>query len=151
MVSGFSNTAFMVLSAEPMVVTIPSPPWPGWSLHRAPPTSFLNIGPYGHPGLCYQLDTVFWLPLSPEVIRLYLGVRTHLTASSTSRPARSMAVVTEVEEGYCLVCTRQCIDHRLMLPCQQVGLQLIAGNGQSGFMCGNHILYDGGRVHLLRA
>ena len=99
MVSGFSNTALW-FSAEPMVVTIPSPTLARDGLFTGTTYPASEYWPVRSPWPLLSAGYRLWLPLSPwEVILITLGFTLICTASSTSRPARSMAVVALKSRG----------------------------------------------------
>ena len=89
MLSGFSSTDLW-LSDEPMLLTIPSPTLASTVSSPAPPTSCLMLARTVTRALA-----ISWIPsLATAVtggVLITLGLTDICTASSTSRPARSIA------------------------------------------------------------
>ena len=87
--SGFSSTSLWV-AAEPMVLTMPSPTRAMIVSSPAPPTSRSML-----VRTVTRATAMSWMPsLATAAIRgvsMTLGMTDIFTASSTSRPARSMA------------------------------------------------------------
>ena len=136
-------------SAEPMVVTIPSPPWPGWSLHRhhLPASGILArtlafaiswITVFGYR--CHRGDRSPWGSHSSARVPVHHGQPGQWRLALKSRGILAF------------VRTHQRIDHPLMmLPPPAGGPPAGSREMASPALCAvNYIFYDGGRFTLLQ-
>jgi hypothetical protein len=107
--SGFSSTSLWV-SAEPMVLTMPSPTRAMMVSSPAPPTSRSML-----VRTVTRDMAMSWMPslatAATRGVSMTLGMTDIFTASSTSRPARSMAAARLKGIDVGLVRRDQGVDH----------------------------------------
>ena len=102
MASGFSITSRCVL-AEPMVVTMPSPTRASTVCSPAPPTNWSMLARTVTRANAF-ISTPFLATPATLGVSMTFGLTDICTASSTLRPARSIAAAISNVRGICARC-----------------------------------------------